>query len=64
MTAPNGYRRPRIYAAGALLVVLIVQATAEVLIPGYDLSEATLAIELGAILLLLGLEGFDILRGR
>jgi uncharacterized membrane protein len=64
VTEGNGYRRSRIYAAGTLVAVLVAQAAADVLVPDYDLAASTLAIELGAVLLLLGLEGLDILRGR
>lgn len=61
---PRGpYDRPRIVIAGALTALLSVLLLMDALSSEYQLGEVTLSALLGAILLLLGLEARDVIRG-
>lgn len=58
-----GYRRPRVWIAGGLTVLLALLMVFDASSASYSLSELALTIMLGAILTLLGLEVTDIMRG-
>jgi hypothetical protein len=57
------YRAARIGAAAALVLVVVILATADVLSPDYDLDPVVLMAILGTIGALLGIEISNNLRG-
>jgi hypothetical protein len=61
---PNGYRRPRVAAAGALIAVAVGMLILDPFMPGYTVSDVQLAILLTTAGTLLGVEIIDVLRGK
>jgi hypothetical protein len=59
----DAYGTARTGAAAAFTLVLVLLLVLDVVVPGYDVSSATLLPLLGAILALLGLEASALWRG-